>query len=352
MTSIAETICTNTLTGLNHSPSEFGFLGGGWLPLVALALASSVSILALIYMAASMLRHQQALAWSKFEIFQIFATAVIVAFTLFIIFGMCNFKMGFLSASYGELNMYDIIAEYFSKLEVLGGLVYYYMMYITKIFSFLGRVTLMSNPLGVGSVENPLESVGQINSIMFYLLSGYLISFLLINLQARMLDYLAIACIFYLFPFGVFFRCFEPSRKFGGTLIGISIAMFLFYPIIIVFNDFILKDEVTMAVQALESGGGPLGTGNQAVLNNQLPGDDPNNMAMHAERLGTGGPEFESAVAGIALAPFAILRPLMVYFIGAAVFPVLNFIVLIGITRTLTHLLGEEIDVTNLTRLI
>jgi hypothetical protein len=42
----------------------------------------------------------------------------------------------------------------------------------------------------------------------------------------------------------------------------------------------------------------------------------------------------------------------MLYFIAAVVLPVINFAVLAEVARALTHLLGEEIDISNLTRMI
>jgi len=46
------------------------------------------------------------------------------------------------------------------------------------------------------------------------------------------------------------------------------------------------------------------------------------------------------------------MKPIMVYFIAAVMLPVINFIVLVEIARSATGFLGDEIDVSNLTRLI
>ncbi|VVC00654.1 Uncharacterised protein [uncultured archaeon] len=359
---LAEKMCQQMNSLLVQPPldsSSFGVLAGSWVGLTMLAILVSLFGVALVYIFASFLRNQQVLAWTKAEFFQIFATAIIAAFVVFLVAGMCSFDVSFLDpARYapvpagGTTNMYQIVDSYFGTVEGFAYMVYASIMYVTRIMSFLGRVTMLSNPLGVGSVENPLESVGQINSLIFYMLSGYVVSYLLIHLQQRMLDYLAISCLFYLFPFGVFFRAFEPTRKFGGTLIGISIAMFFFYPMILVFNDHIVFSSVNNAVQDMTGASGMLTVAEKSIQNNELPMNDPNKVSetMGTELSSQSG--FEKFVVGIGGAPIALMRFVMIYFVAAGVLPLINFIVLVSITRTLTQMLGEEVDVSNLTRLI
>ncbi len=326
-------------------------LGSDWLLLSVLALVVSTLALSLLYMFASFFRHPQLLTWAKFELFQVFGTAVVMAFFATVVFGACSFDMSFLdTARYPHaINMYQIIGDYFSQLEKAGYLIFTYIMYISKILTSLSRTTVLSSPLGVGSNENPLETMGQITSLLFVMLSGFVTSFLLLQLQMRMLDYLALACIGYLFPLGIFFRCFEPTRSFGGTLLGISISFFLFYPIIMVFNDFLIHKQVadlekwqegvnSAAATSVSSGGTP----DPHTYVNQVRGiwnsQSPNTYDTFAGRL----------TEGLLL----FINPIMVYFIAAVVLPVINFIVLVEIARGSTAFLGDELDVSNLTRLI
>jgi len=326
-------------------------LGSDWLLLSVLALVISTLALTLVYMFANFMRNAQLIGWSKFELFQVFGTAVILVFFIFSLWGMCTFDMSFLDKRFSpQDNMYKIIDEYFSKLQDVGYLIFYMIMWVTKWLTFLSRVQITSSPLGVGSNENPLESMSQLNSLVFIMLSGFITSFLLLQLQMRMLDYLAFACIGYLFPMGIFLRCFEPTRSFGGTLLGLSIALFLFYPIIMVFNDYLmyssiddLATEQRLALQSAE--------------NNAASGSQPNGQQV-SDQAGTildpqnGGKGYNSFSGGITGGVLFLLKPIMVYFIAAVVLPVINFIVLVEITRGATAFLGDEIDVSNLTRLI
>jgi hypothetical protein len=331
-------------------------LGGNWLLLSVLALVVSTLALSILYMFASFLRNPQFISWTKFELFQVFGTAAIMVFFGATVYGACTFDMSFLDSRYQSVmpgqttNMYTIIDNYFDKLEDLGYLIFYFIMWITKWFTFLSRVTLLSSPLGVGSNENPLESLGQLNSLVFVMLSGFITSFMLLQLQMRMLDYIAFATIGYLFPMGIFFRCFEPTRSFGGTLLGISVSLFLFYPIIMVFNDYLMygpisavKYDQMAALGQIESNVGTGKTPDPQKVSEGISGTyDPQNGAVG----------YNGFTEGITGGFLFVLKPVMLYAIAAVVLPVINFIVLVEITRGATAFMGDEIDVSNLTRLI
>ena len=164
------------------------------------------------------------------------------------------------------------------------------------------------------------------------------------------------AALFYLYPFGVFFRAFEPTRLFGGTLIGLSLSFFLFYPVILVFNDYIVRgptgtegflapvqQELEQAIDEAELKSNP--------ASGQLPVTDKDSVE-------TGGPALsdpatrDTLVENVSYGLLFLLRPLLLYFIAAVVLPIINFIVLVEITRGITRLFGEEVDVTNITRMI
>jgi len=361
---IATEICDELLHGTaGHDafPQWFGILGNSWLGLTGLALICSLLILVLVNMVANFLRNQQLLAWSKFELFQVLATVVLVIFSILWVEGMCNFDLTFLDSNHYPpgTKMDKMINDYFTELEKVGYALFGYLMFVIKQINFIAKAMWASNPLGVGSVDSPLESLAQINSLFFFMMSGYVTSFLLLQFQMRILDYMAVASIFFLYPFGIFFRAFEPTRSFGGTLIGIAIAMFLFYPIILVFNDYLiwrdvydpanpnsLKAELGAAIGGANALTDPNDPKTPKVEDLQAVADltkpDP-----QTGRIGW-NPLVENTVGGVMF----LLKPIMVYLIAAVILPVINFVVLVEITRGLTHFLGEEVDVSNLTRLI
>ena len=345
---IAEELCRNIIGPSAAFPKVFGILGGSWIELTGLALLCSFFILVLVNMVANFLRNQQLLAWSKFELFQMLGTVVLVIFSIAWVTGMCSFDISFLNQQrYHGMTMDKAINNYFNEMEGVGELLFAYLLFVIKQINFIAKAMWASNPLGVGSTDSPLESLAQINSLFFFMMSGYVTSFLLLQLQMRMLDYMAIASIFYLYPFGIFFRAFEPTRAFGGTLIGIAIAMFLFYPIILVFNDYLISRDVEFISGELNYG---LHQANDKSDpgNYQLPANGDLDTVQKLNETGMRTGLVENTAGGVMF----LLKPIMVYFIAAVVLPIINFIVLVEITRGLTHFLGEEVDVSNLTRLI
>ena len=363
MTDMAAIACNATVKAFaaNQSvtPTVGGtVLGSEWLLLSVLALVVSTLALSLLYMLASFLRNTALITWTKFELFQVFGTVAILVFFGTTIAGVCAFDMSWLDphddvlhpngrytpVTPGETtNMYTIIDNYFDKLQELGYLIFGYIMYISKILTYLSRLTMLSSPLGVGSNENPLETMGQLNSLIFVMLSGFITSFLMLQLQMRMLDYLALACLNYLFPFGIFLRCFEPTRSFGGTLLGLSIALFLFYPILMVFNDYIMYSQISDLAAEQER----LIQGADGKVVSESTGIG-GSVAETGGIFGNINSFSELVADGVLL----FVKPVMVYFIGAVVLPVINFIVLVEIARGATAFRGDELDVSNLTRLI
>jgi len=335
---------TSILAGNVASGPGGVVLGSDWLLLSVLALVVSTLALAILYMFASFLRNTQLITWTKFELFQVFGTAAILVFFGTTLLGICTFDMSWLDPRYPPgINMYQIIDEYFAKLEEVGYLLFGYIMYISKILTYMSRLTVLSSPLGVGSNENPLETMGQLNSLIFVMMSGFTTSFLMLQLQMRMLDYLAFACLGFLFPFGIFLRGFEPTRSFGGTLLGLSVSFFLFYPILMVFNDYVMYSQISdLAAE-------------QERLLKAADGNVASNTT-GTEGAGTqtggiwGGINSFSEILSNGLLVF--VKPVMVYFVGAFMLPIINFIVLVEITRGATAFMGDELDVSNLTRLI
>jgi len=363
MVSLALTACTPIIGAGATFPNVFGVLAGDWKVLTFLALLCSLLALTLIYIFANFLRNQGLLTWCKFELFQALGTATIFIFILVWATGMCEFKMNFLNdpargIDYGDgtagnpyKNMYAIVDSYFDTLKNLGYVLFSYAMYISKIITFWQKVTYFSSPLGLGVTDNPLDSLGQLNSVLFFMISGFATSFLLLDLQRRMMEYMAYAALYYFLPFGIFFRGFEPTRGAGGALIGISLAFFLFYPVTLTFNDYMTRSTFTSVYGELDQAAVTATNSiNGGGLNKEE--DAKNNLNQVDINQQSGQANTQSMISGLSSATIFLIKPVALYMIAAVVLPVINFIVLVEITRGLTKLMGDELDVSNLTRLI
>lgn len=359
MTNLGVIACQGIPT-TGFTVQSLGVLGSSWLTLTGLALLVSLLMLALVYVLANFTRNQTLLAWSKFELFQVLATVCLVIFFMVWVIDMCKFDMKVLNdpvagINYAGRNMFEIVDDYFNKLEYLGWLMFAQIMYVSKIIVLLQKVTYFSSPLGLGTTDNPTDSLGQLNNVIFLLASGFATSYLVIGVQNLIIQYMAYASLYYLIPFGVFFRAFEPTRQFGGVLTGLAFSFFLFYPVIIVANDYVMRSSVDPVThrsgmdQVLYEVQSALGVANAA------PGagvNDKDKLEQLGKGIGEGTVEPSDLVEGLGSAVIFMVKPSAFYFVAAVVLPVLNFVVLIEVTRTLTGLFGEPVDVSNLTRMI
>lgn len=346
--SLAEAACQPILS--SSFPGTFGILGSSWIALTFLALFSSLFALVVVFMVANFLRNTPLITWTKFELFQVLGTATILIFSIAWIVGMCSFDMSFLGSGQTPnrylnpatgkfFNMYQIVDNYLNYLENIGYHIFFQLMKISKVITLLQKVTYFSSPLGLGMNDNPLDSLGQINSVIFFMVSGFVTSYLLLGMQMRIMSYMAVAILYYLFPFGIFFRAFEPTRGFGGALIGLSLSFFLFYPIAMVFNDYIMMASLKSVDADLQKVTG--NTVREPTAQEILPGV-PQTDQDKVRGLGS----------AIGSAMFFYMKSIMFYVMAAVILPVINFAVLVEITKGLTKLMGEELDVSNLTRLI
>jgi len=242
------------------------------------------------------------------------------------------------------MNMFEVVDDYFAGLEKLAYILLSYMMVFGTWVSLLTNITWASSPMSVGSTETPLQSFGQLNNILFMLVSGFSLSFMLVQMQQKMVEYIAMAVLYYMMPFGVFFRAFEPTRQFGGTLIGLSIALLFFYPLMLSLNDYVVYEPVKSATTDLTTQLSNINSGSSAAPTGAQVIADLPKLSNPTDR--------NELISGVTGTTFFLLKPLMVYLFAAVILPVINFIVLVETTRALTKTFGEEIDVSNLTRLI
>jgi hypothetical protein len=335
-------------------------LGSDWRGLVFLAILISSLALAIVYMFASFLRNAKLIAWSRHEVLQMANITVLMLAVITVVWGMCSFDMTIFSPRYANNpdyqavpdsthapSAYAIADDYLWKVTNFGKVVFIALVKVNFWIGLGTKVVWEMRPLGIGTTTVAMEGFSQISNLMFFAMSGFVISFLITLIQRVMVEYLLLAILNFLLPLGILLRAITPTRQFGGGLIGFSISMLLFYPIFLVFNDMIMFDPFLKMEQPLgtyvTSGNPP--TGSQSLLEGifhtlfVLP-----IQAGHAIFVG-----FSDFMMNTIL---HMMFFVVIYFIAAVALPALNFIVLIEMTRGMSRLFGEEIDVTNLTRLI
>jgi len=237
-------------------------------------------------------------------------------------------------------------------------------MYVDQLAS----VTPYARPLGVGLVASPLAGLASpIKQLLYNMTVALSVAFILNYAQLAIYTFSLLAFLKYYLPAGVFFRCFTPTRRLGGTLIGVSIAFLFVFPALstITYSMFYNK------------GGGPLITFGNMVewyMSTGEEGEEGDSAFMGkfenysgrnfsetgfgitdlmAGAIGGIGTLLEKVVGGIflMLLMFPISTVSWAFAIGFVI-PLFNTIIFIQAAKILSRSFGEEVDITSLTRLI
>ena len=338
----------------NYWNLRFGF----WQDVCALGILISFLTISLLYMASQVFGNQGLAAWCKKEIFQVIVTALIFGG----IFGFISFTCSFFKPSFfitlGPTDPNDMFQYGVAYLEWLRD-TSYTIYVVTAVFnSYLVTATstfVYQSPGGLGVNLRPLGGLSSLSGILSFSMSTILTGGVLTTIvQLRMLRVIELMMFNMILPIGLLARCFEPFRRFGGSMIAIAIGLFIFYPFLLMLNGGLVKNslitdadiaqantEVTAIDPDVQRS---LATANQRNTDSR----DPNYN--NPDPLNRGAGYTDMSFHGNI---FQILYMLGARNLLAALFlPLLNFILLITFIRNLSRALGEEVDITNVTRMI
>ncbi|PIT84683.1 hypothetical protein COU37_02040 [Candidatus Micrarchaeota archaeon CG10_big_fil_rev_8_21_14_0_10_45_29] len=389
-------------------------VGGNWFYLVFISLfAMSLGVVA-VFMAANALRIPKLQAWARFEFFQIVATAILAMFVMGWMWGMCHWDVSFLAPDYyggahgqeimqncmdatnvasagtAEVSPYCVAQGYLKKVKTRGDDIYQALIAINYALSYIFKVTWNSSPMGIGYALEPLAGFQQLMNIFMVAISAFTLSYLSILVQMRVLDFFFLSMPYFFLPLGLLLRTFLPTREFGGAVMGLAIASMFFFPITLMLNDAIvysslegitrqvggqqinLIDSNSQTAAQIEGqtiypsatatniseGFGKLydpKAGADGQLQ-QSADTDPAKVAKYFTESKPGeNPLTNFASGGIDRLGAVVIWPyqaVMMYMIAGVLLPIINFIVYIEIARELTHALGTQMDLTNLTRMV
>ncbi|MCX8167011.1 MAG: hypothetical protein N3E37_04120 [Candidatus Micrarchaeota archaeon] len=379
-----------------------------WFVLALVGLIFSISLLIVIYFIGKLLDMPNIEAFLKLELFE-------TLFTLMILFGiigttqlLCKFPVSIffsdqiLERIFGnpvdpnQVSMFMIVEKYFEQIRKYHS----YALYVlgaAQIVLGISDITWQSSAGGIGIMVNPMAGYGQqsqsFNTMISILINLYLVHMVLF----RALVYSAYAFFNYLLPLGIFFRCFQATRKFGGALIGLVFGFNFVYPFLILLNAkfvfetiysklfflFVTSLSATIVLIVILSLFGyakkllVVGLiGLLLVLSGYLGKslalqrsffdvitDDilyalikyQQFSANVVNEFGT-DPKFEHTLAYLLAAPGALFN-VSIMIIGLfllvdVVFQTINFLIVVSSVKAITKILGEEMDISLLTRMV
>ena len=314
-----------------------------WQSLTALVVSITFGIISLAYAVGTGFHLPKLQAWAKNEIYQAFGSLFIAAMMFAIVEGI-NSTMNALGtlqpvacpigtppyATGGAIFeavkcfMATLLNNFLSTLGSLLG--------AEIVLGLIASTTFKAQPYQLGISVSYGAGLAPITNLIALGVSSAAAGAWLMNIQLILLKLIE-NNILILFPIGIFLRAFPFSRAAGGSMMAIAIGLYVMYPSMWLFNAFVYA-ETGIA-------------GAPAILTPQYILDciHFNLMACLSIPL-TIIPDIVNLIPTIA---YNLVYNLFIY---AVMLPLFNLIVTLIVINNLAQLLGGEIDIRGLTKII
>jgi len=334
-------------------------------PTAVVALAASVMILIFIHILSTLLQNRNMTLYVKLELYEVVMSAVILIVIGTLVTSACTFKVGTLFPTNDDdlkdKTIYFAADQYFTD---VGAMIAGWMQvnYVIGVYmDQMASTTPYSRPLGVGLVATPLAGIGTpLKQLVYNMMLMLSIAMVINYAQQYVLRFAVVGFVSYYFPIGIFLRCFTPTRRIGGTLLGMGFGFMFVLPFITTLASIMFLDPVHGNLTGFDSAMGDYWSRNnlEGKMSNFFTNLSPSKTSY-----------FTNLVKGEI---FNLIGGLMAEFLGLAVvsafliplssvgtafalgffIQAINTIIAVQAIRSLSRTFGEEIDVTTLTRLI
>ncbi len=350
--------------------------------LSAMALGVSIVILGFIYVWGTLFRNAQLHAYVKSELYEVAITAILIPLIYGAVASMGSLTVGSfmppeliptpasgISTTPNTL-IYDAAAHYYMRVEndMSGWLEMNYIMnmYIDQVAS----VTPYARPLGVGLVASPMAGLASpLKQLLYQMTVALALAFVINHAQLVVYIFSLQAFLKYYLPMGIFLRAFTPTRRLGGTIIGVAVAFLFVFPAVSTITYMMFYSPL----------GGPLVTFRGMLTAYMSDGCDPESQPEQACFTGhfrrfystnfTGiGSSLIDLMGGIIgglgsllqniignMFLMLMLLPISVVswaFAIGFILPAFNVIIFTQAAKTLSKSFGDEVDISSLTRMI
>lgn len=340
-----------------------------WTGLSVLALTLSTVLLCLIYLWGVLFRDSNLQAYFKTELLELFITGVIFVLIYSLMGAFSVIKVStFLPPSFIPSGMN---ADTSIWIALGGGLdmmladmgQWLNLSYILNMaLDQMAAITTNIRPAGVGLSTQPLAGFASpLKQLAYNMTTALSVSYIITAAQKYVYVFGLYAFLKFYLPIGLFLRCFTPTRRLGGSILGVCIAFLFFFPVL---------SMVTFSV--LYAADGPI-ISFRSTLTDYL--SDTTNANFIQNMNGNYRSNFSSIATGIlnmvwggignignlltgfigSSFLFLLLVPISTVafaFAAAFVLPTFNILVFTQAAKGLSGALGNEVDIGSLTRLI
>ena len=323
---------------------DFTALWSSWQGAIALGVLVIFLISGLVYVLSGLIAHRGLMVWSKNQIYEGFVTLVFAFFALMLVGFVCSMDVHVLDADcvpqdgfwkinplypaqaewrfdagthWGSCNAFDVANYDLQRFrnQISNG--FYIVLAINLVVAGLASTVISYSVTGMGptmSIGQGLSNTSQqLSTAMIAIVSAQLITMtqlLLLQVSARLFGFLM--------PAGIILRSFGITRGFGGSLIAIALGFYLIYPLAVVLCYGMVLGTVDSDLAVM---------GGKDTVPDGVSGDWWNPVDKTCAFVGT-------LIVGAVLVPFIV------------------FVIVIAFVKGVSGMIGEEVDVSNLTRLV
>jgi len=339
-----------------------------WTALSGAAIAAAGAILAFLYAWGTLFRNNEMTSYVKLEIYELIVSALIVLIVLGIAGSLDTLQIGGLMPAAlippgvsHAATIYELTEVYFLQVESDFSS-WLNMNYVLNMYvDMAASITPYARPLGIGLISSPLAGLASpLKQLLYNATTALTIAYVVNMAQYYVFVFAVDAFLFYYLPVGIFLRCFTPTRRMGGTIIGICLGFLLIFPFLTTLSYFVFynptgpmetfRSFTTYYFRDYMFEGGTFGDMMSTYL-------DPNKYEGFATFLtgvlGGFGDMLQNVFGGIFLA--VMMFPISVIgraFVIGYVIPAFNVMLFTQATISLSKSLGEEVDIGALTRMI
>jgi hypothetical protein len=345
-----------------------------WQAVSGLALVISAVILAFIYVFGTLFRNENLKNFVKIEITELFMTTALIIILIIGIGAVANLEVGTFIPSNQlpegvgpDSNIYNVTESYFDVAVGPDMASWLEMNYVLGVYvDSMASVTPYARPLGVGLVASPLAGLASPFKQLLYNMSVALsVAYIINYAQLYVFLFVIAGALKYYIPLGIILRSFTPTRKIGGALIGLGISFLFVFPVLYSFDYmmFYSQDNSPMVTfRSFLSGAMSLDTGlfgsggdpKEGVIFDYFKKNQAEGFVdLVTESIGSIGRLVSKLVGSF----FTTLMVIPLATIGRAfaigfILPAFNTLLMIQATKYISKSIGEEVDISVLTRLV
>jgi hypothetical protein len=333
--------------------------------LCGLALVVSGVILAALYVWATIFRNTQLTAYVKQETYEMIVTVIMVPILLGTITAADSVKVSNFfppneipqNIISPDDNLYQATLKYYEKVssDIGNWLVIDYIA-IMYADAWASR-TISTRPMGVGFVTSPYAGLASpAKQLLYHMASALSVSYFINEAFLRIGGFAIYGLPRYYLPVGIFLRCFTPTRRLGGAIIGLTVAFLLAFPALSVIDLVMFYNQhgpmLTTSGSMIQYVKDLItGAAFRDYLSHNFVSQNITDFILSP--IGAVGQMiqdvFGSAFLGLVLVPMSSIA---MAFLIAFVAPTITLFLVTQIAKDVSKSFGEEIDISSITRVI